>query len=304
LILKEVIPTLNVLPAGQLALVACLLEVSARKPGNIHRFRDFDDAHYVDFLLSASALVEPMNEARERGVGWAVLAAVEATRAVVATNTNLGMILLFAPLAAVAEQHDLRTGVHRILRDLTVDDARLVYRAIRLARPGRLGRAASQDVDSEPTVTLLEAMRLAADRDLVARQYASDFTEVFDEALPCIKASLTLGQSWETAIIAAHLNLMAKHPDTLIARKLGPREAEEAARRAAAVLADGWPELEVGREQFAALDAWLRAANHHARNPGTTADLVAAALFAALRDGTIALPKPSGPGSWSFASNP
>ena len=29
------------LSPGQLAQIACLLEVTARKPGNIHRYRDF-----------------------------------------------------------------------------------------------------------------------------------------------------------------------------------------------------------------------------------------------------------------------
>jgi triphosphoribosyl-dephospho-CoA synthase len=275
---------------GQLAQLACLLEVTARKPGNVHRFRDFEDCGYLDFALSASAIAGPLDRAREAGVGAAVLGAVEATRRVVAGNTNLGMILLFAPLAAVPEGEGLGPGVAAVLEGLTVEDARLAYRAIRLANPGGLGTAAEQDVAAEPTVPLREAMRLAADRDLVARQYADGFAGILGLGVPALRASLAAGRPLEGAIIAAHLTLMARWPDTLIARKRGPAVAQEAARRAAEVLDAG-----MTAEGLDDLDAWLRA-DGHARNPGATADLVAAALFAALRDGTI--PLPLGPSSF------
>lgn len=271
------------LSPGHLAQVACLLEATARKPGNVHRFRDFDDTHYLDFLLSASAIAGPLDRARSEGVGVAILAAVEATRSVVATNTNLGMILLLAPLAAVPEGAPLREGVAEVLAGLTVRDASLAYRAIRLAQPGGLGEADDQDVAAEPTVTLLEAMRLAADRDAVARQYANGYAEVFDIAFPVLRG--WAGRSTQTAIVAAYLTLMAEVPDTLIARKRGMAVAREASARASGALMAHWPKL----DRLADFDAWLRA-DGHARNPGATADLVTAALFAALRDGTIALP--------------
>jgi triphosphoribosyl-dephospho-CoA synthase len=276
---------------GELARIACLLEVTARKPGNVHRHADFDDAHYLDFLLSASAIGRGIGLARTEGIGPAIEAAVEDTLRVVATNTNLGMILLLAPLAAVADDFEPRSGVAGILDVLTIDDARCVYRAIRRMNPGGLGRADDQDIDSEPTVTLLGAMRLAADRDLIARQYATAFADVFDLALPALRSSLAAGHPLESSIIASHLQLMASCPDTLIARKLGPSLAEESARRAASVLASGWPDAPDSASQLTKFDAWLRA-DGHARNPGATADLVAATLFLALRDGTIKLPLP------------
>jgi triphosphoribosyl-dephospho-CoA synthase len=144
-------------------------------------------------------------------------------------------------------------------------------------------------VAGEPTVTLLEAMRLAADRDAVARQYANGYADVFDRGLPVLSAHLDAGEVLETAIIAAHLALMAEFPDTLIARKGGVAAAREAAGRARDVLDVGWPGSAAGRSALVDLDRWLRA-DGHARNPGATADLVAAVLFAALRDGLIRLP--------------
>lgn len=278
---------------GRLAEIACLMEATARKPGNVHRSADFaGDAHYLDFLLSAGAIVGPLDGAARMGVGPAVLAAVEATREVVSTNTNLGMILLLAPLASVPDGVPLREGVAAVLAGTTRDDARSVYRAIRLARPGGLGDAPEQDLSDEPTGTLVEVMRLAAGRDLIARQYATDYVDLFEVTLPALADAIGAGRGLEPAIIHAHLMTLAARPDTLIARKRGPAVAAEASLRAAEALASGDP---------APLDAWLRA-DGHARNPGATADLVAAALFAALRDGTIGLPRP--PGDWAPLGSP
>ncbi len=285
-----------IISTGLCAKTACLWEVEARKPGNVHRGRDFAGLTYLDFVLSADAVAPILERAAELGAGKTVLAGIEATRRHVASNTNLGMLLLLAPLAAAAADPDLRTGVAEVLRKLTVEDARLVYQAIRLARPGGLGQAAAQDVHEEPTWPLREVMALAADRDLVARQYADDFREVFDEGVPALARGLNDYGALEDAIIGTHLHFMADHPDSLIARKRGPAEAVEASRRARAVFEAGWPGTADGHAACAALDAWLRAEGN-ARNPGTSADLVTASLFAALRQGIITLPSP-----WPWSS--
>src|SRR5262249_39675435 len=277
-------------PVGPCAQAACLFEVTARKPGNVHRFLDFDDATLMDCLLSAAAVGPVLEGARERRVGETVLAAVRATGRVTSGNTNLGIILLLAPLAAVPPGEDLRTGVEAVLSRLDREDARLVYQAIREAAPGGLGRAPEQDIKDEPTMTPPEGMALAADRDLVARQYATDFREVFDDGVTALRAALEQWASLETAIIACHLYLMASHPDTLIARKRGRAEAEESAARAQRVVNLGWPQSPQGRAALDELDACLRAEGHR-RNPGTTADLVAACLFVALREGIMTLPQ-------------
>jgi triphosphoribosyl-dephospho-CoA synthase len=272
---------------GQSALLACLLEATARKPGNVHRFRDFDDLTYTDFLLSAVAVAPVLDRAAGRRVGATVLEGVRSTRRVVRTNTNLGMLLLLAPLAAVPPGPDFRPGVLTILDQLDREDSRLVYEAIRLANPGGLGRAAEQDVADEPTLPLRQIMALAADRDLVARQYADGFQTVFDEGVPALLRGWEQTGYLEQAIILCHLHLLAGHPDSLIARKCGPAVAGEASRRARVVLERGWPGC--GDEPLDEFDAWLTADGHR-RNPGTTADLVAACLFVALCEDRIAWP--------------
>ena len=205
-----------IIAPGMIAQVACLLEATARKPGNVHRFLDFDDSSYLDFALSAAAIVEPLNRASTQEVGTTILQAVEATRRVVGTNTNLGMILLLAPLATVPAGQPLRAGLASVLDRTTVADSIDVYKAIRLANPGGLGQSEQgQDVGDEPTVTLVDAMRLASDRDLVARQYASGYADVFDRFVPALERGLTRwGESLETAMVAAFLETLVDRPDT------------------------------------------------------------------------------------------
>jgi triphosphoribosyl-dephospho-CoA synthase len=277
------------LPVGLCAQLACLWETTAPCPGNAHRFRDFDDTTYVDFLMSAAAVAPVLEDAARRGVGPTVLEGVRATRRVVAANTNLGVLLFLAPLAAVLPGDDLRPGLARVLDALDVADARAVYEAIRLAAPAGLGRVPEEDVAGEPTRPLRQVMALAADRDLVARQYANGFKAVLDDGVPELGRALKESASLEETVVRLHLHLLASYPDSLIARKRGPAEAAEASRQAGEVLRLGGPGSPAGLAALAALDAWLRGAGR-GRNPGTTADLVTACLFVALREGTIQVP--------------
>lgn len=120
---------------------ACVLEASAAKPGNVHPRASFPDLTFEDFVRSAEAASPVLARAAELGVGRAIFQAIEATRAVVSSNTNLGIVLLIAPLSAVPLDQSLRDGIGNVLERLTRDDAVWVYRAIRLAQPGaRLNR--------------------------------------------------------------------------------------------------------------------------------------------------------------------
>lgn len=270
------------LALGACATLACLWEATAPKPGNVYRGADFEDLTYADFLTSAALIGPIIDGIQTRGVGATILSGVAATRAAVSTNVNLGMLLLIAPLAAVPLDQPL-SNIATILDALTLDDTRCVYAAIRLAQPGGLGQVDEADVnsDSAPTITLREAMALAADRDLVARQYMNNFAEVFWTAdrIALHAGGLPLSD----AIVRAYLELLTQHPDSLIARKCGRPAADYVSKGAAAVL----DSLCHGPEVFAALladfDFHLRADDHR-RNPGTSADLIAAALFVLLRD--------------------
>ncbi|HVA44846.1 MAG TPA: triphosphoribosyl-dephospho-CoA synthase [Pirellulales bacterium] len=274
---------------GQLAALACLWEVSASKPGNVHRAADFDDLTFVDFATSAVAIIPALDAAAAGArLGETVLRAVRATREAVATNTNLGTVLLMSPLAMAAGE-PLREGVSRVLRSLDKEDVRLVYEAIRLAGPGGMDRVEEADIQGEPPDDLLHAMRLAADRDLVARQYVNGFAEIFDVALPALAEGQGCGWPLGHAIVHAQMRLMSEYPDSLVARKCGAAVARQSAAMAGAVIAAGLPGDVAYENALADFDFWLRSDGHR-RNPGTTADLLAASLFAALVSGAIALP--------------
>ncbi len=274
---------------GLYAQMACIWEVMACKVGNVHRQADFADLGLLDFLLSAAAVAPILDTAHLRPVGDTVLHSVRATRLVAASNTNLGIILLLAPLASVPLAQDLPTGLVRVLDRLTLADTHAVFQAIRLAQPAALGQVAEQDVKDEPTLPLRQVMALAADRDLVARQFANAFQEVMAEGLPMLRQTWQEGRSLENIIITTHLHFLANHLDSLIVRKQGIEEGQETRERAREVLALGGLDTPSGLVALKEFDAWLRAAGHR-RNPGTTADLVAASLFVALRQGILPLP--------------
>lgn len=260
-----------------------MLEVAAPKPGNVSRYHDFGDTRFEDFLLSAVAIGAALGAAGETGVGETVLRAVRDTRHWVGVNTNLGIILLLAPLAraAAGDAGPLRSRLARVLATLTVADAQAVYAAIRLADPGGLGRVDAQDVREEPAVTLRDAMALAAERDTIAREYVTDYDVTFGLAVPALRRVRACGLGWPAAALESYLRVLAEVPDTLIARKRGPVAARAVSERARQVLGAG----EAGSPERAraadAFDSELRG-DANRLNPGATADLVAAALFVAL----------------------
>jgi len=268
------------------AQLACLLEASAPKPGNVSPGRDFTDLTYSDFLASAAAIGEPFRRCRDCRVGETILRAIDATARWVGTNSNLGIVLLFAPLAkaATTAASDLHSDLARVLNETTVEDARDVYRAIRAAAPGGLGEAEEQDVSREPTVTLLEAMTMAAEQDGIAREYASAYEVTTTVGVPALRQSRADGLSWDDAIVELFLTLLASTPDTHIARRGGRELAEKVSRQARHVRSQGGVRSAEGRAAIDTFDCDLRDPAHTA-NPGTTADLTAACIFVLLLEG-------------------
>jgi len=275
----------------QAAQIACLIEVSASKPGNVSRLYDFHDMRMEDFLLSAAAIGPAIRQAGQASVGETVLRAIQDTKRLVRANTNLGIVLLMAPLARAAMapgSGTLRQRLSNVLAGLTVEDARLAYHAIRLASPGGLGRVDRGDVSAEPDVTLRQAMSLAADRDSVAREYVTDYAITFQQTVPVLRDCLQTCPSLTDATVQTALTLLTQVPDTLIIRKLGLDAAREVSRQAEEVLRQGGVLTERGRAALAHFDNSLRDATN-SLNPGTTADLVTTALFVLLLENGLSV---------------
>ena len=272
---------------------ACLAELDAPKPGNVHRFAPGHGMSVADFVRSAEASAGAIATPGGR-LGARVREAVTATRAAVGQNTNLGIILLCAPLAAAAEIEGvpLRAAVARVLEGLDATDARDVFAAIVEANPGGLGRVDRHDVHAPVAATLREAMAEAADRDRIARQYSSAFEDVFSLGIPALQAARLrqVFPRWQT--LEVYLTYLAVLPDSHVQRKFDAATAE-ATRHEGALMREAYfdasdPAAMV--KKLLAFDASLKA---RGINPGTSADLTVATLFAkslaALRGDDLAL---------------
>jgi triphosphoribosyl-dephospho-CoA synthase len=284
------------------AQLACLFEASIAKPGNVSPRVSFSDARFEDFATSAVAIGPALRDAAHATVGETIARAAADTRRLVGVNTNLGMILLLAPLAAAAASldagGDLRTALAGVLDSLTVRDAGLAYEAIRAAAPAGMGKVGRHDVnEQEVTVTLREAMDAARARDAIAREYVTDFDLTFTLGARTLLRCWQDGGGFSDAVVTTFLTILAETPDTLIARKNGTAVAEDVSRRAAHVLAAGGPASDVGRLRLAALARELTD-QAHAMNPGTTADLVAASLFVFLTEGGMLADVPALTARW------
>ena len=280
---------------GQHATMACMLEVIAPKPGNVHRGADFEDVTLVDFAASAVAVGPVIDKADVWSLGELVINCVRTTRLVTETNTNLGLILLIAPLAKAAALCNNgwylieRESVREVLDNLSAEDATLVYEAIRIANPGGLGAQDEHDVSEAAPENLIEAMDQAKARDLIARQYCNGYEEFFEQVVPWLIESRQNMETLTDAIIWTHVRTMAEFPDSLIARKCGIEIATQSAAMAAQAIESAPVDEKEYLTHLENLDFWLRA-DHNKRNPGTTADMVGAALFFALASGQISSP--------------
>jgi triphosphoribosyl-dephospho-CoA synthase len=272
---------------ARLVTMACEQEAFAPKPGNVNRKHHFSDSSLNDFLMSASAIGPAFENVSRFRTGRIIWQAVVDTRRVVRSNTNLGMILLLVPLAKACieaqQAGEIRRNLAAILSRLDVEDARFAYAAIRHAHPGGMGRVSEGDISEEPSITLLEAMILAKDRDSIAREYATDFAITFDIGLHALKQALSTRMDFPGAIVQAFLTILSRVPDSLIARKRGIETAREVSVQAANALKLGGVFTLKGKAALSAMDRGLRDPGH-TLNPGTTADLTAAAIFLALAE--------------------
>ena len=259
---------------------ACMAELSAIKPGNVHMFADGHGMVVQDFIKSADASSQVIAKP-DLTVGERVLSAVKATLGAVGCNTNLGIVLLAAPLvqAAYSDCGFSNKTLQDVLNNLSVDDAVKAFEAIAIARPAGLGGAQNHDVQQTPQVTLLEAMKSASDRDLIAQQYANGFQEVFSLGVATYQRYLAKWERPAWAVTATYLAFFAEFEDSHIARKYGKEIAQviqqEAKNNFLSFTSQENPKL-----YQATLLAWDADLKKRGINPGTSADLTVATILA------------------------
>lgn len=279
-------------------LWACCLDVEVRKPGNVSFASPGHRMEAEQFLMSARAAAGPLF-APGLPVGERIELAVAATRAAVGCNTNLGIVLLCAPLAAALETlppetpAGLRAAGTAVLARLDVNDARAAYRAIAQANPGGLGRAAAEDVAAAPSVDLRSAMRLASERDSIARQYANGYADIFDAGLG--ELGRVRSERLAAAVQAVYLAFLAGWPDSHIVRKHGIAVAQTVTQ--AARDWRGRLQADPGAGESAGFAAWDEGMKDKGINPGTSADLTVCTFFAAALSSPGVVGRPA-VGSW------
>lgn len=265
---------------AEAAQMACLLEASCEKPGSVTPSKQFDDLGYTDFLLSSVILGQTLRQTAHKSVGEIILTSVKGCKKEIPSNANLGIILLIAPLAnAFYKRGELDSkNVQPTLRTLTIADADKTFAAIELADPGGLGKAPAHDVHKKATVTLLRAMKLAADRDWIAYEYAHNFDITFTFGVPELIKNIQSTGDFRDAVIQTYLKLLYLYPDSHIARRASNDTALKISEKAGIVLQKGGVTSVAGRRAITVLDKHLRSRSN-LFNPGTTSDLIAATLF-------------------------
>ncbi|MBL1319857.1 MAG: triphosphoribosyl-dephospho-CoA synthase [Methylophaga sp.] len=260
---------------------ACQQEVSAPKPGNVNSFSGNHEMEIEDFIKSAHAIA-PVMAKKELSVGNLILQSIRATRDVVNCNTNLGIVLLFAPLCKAMHQcrtfEQLHHALEQVLEELTIDDADKCYQAIRLAEAGGMGEVEEHDIQSSPTITLKQAMELAEKRDTIARQYINNYDAIWCIGLPNLTKAINCGETVEWATTFAYLITLSMIPDTLISRKKGRAVSEKVSTSAHSLIKKIKENNNLSDSKVEVI-TWDNKLKKAKLNPGTTADLTAATLL-------------------------
>jgi triphosphoribosyl-dephospho-CoA synthase len=289
--------------------LAILLEATADKPGNVNLVVGFEGTRVEHFLASAVAAAPSFEEAarrgiavkdgklplREVGMGQSIkncVAEIEAWQT--GGNTLLGTVILFIPIAVAAgmtplqgdafDLAKLRKNIKLAVETTTAEDAVNLYDAIGIAKPSGLNGAPDLDVNAADSkkrlirenVSLFEVFKIAAGYDDVCYEWVNNYPIIFDMAYPHLKDQLRT-KSLNTAIVRTFLKVLAERPDTFISRKIGKTKARQVSADAGGVLQLGGVETPKGRASIVAFDKKLRDSGND-YNPGTTADITAAAL--------------------------
>jgi triphosphoribosyl-dephospho-CoA synthase len=288
--------------------LAILLETSVNKPGNVNRMNGFEGTRYEHFLASAVAVTSSFELAAQRGIstsqGGISVSAVEVGQIIKESvmninawqhggNTLLGTVILLSPIAVAAgmvstvEQdfmQAMRKKVKAVVEATTPRDAVNLYEAIKIAKPGGLGASSQLDVNDPNSadrilkegISLYQVFKIASEYDLISSEWVNDYHITFDTAYPSLTQQLS-SDKLDAAVIHTFLKVLAENPDTLIARKTSAEKARGISIEAREILELGGLETVKGKESLNKFDLRLRSSSN-LLNPGTTADIIAAAL--------------------------
>lgn len=262
-------------------LSSFLTELSALKPGNVSLYADGHDMQATDFSKSAE-LTTPILCDSSLSIGERILESVKITISNIGCNTNLGMLLLFAPLIRAAECNpsSLPENLRKVLQELNNRDTHCIFEAIRCANPGGLGASQRYDVNKkiQASTTIQKAMQEASQKDLIAKQYATNFIDIFSLGLPQIEKYFARWNNIEWATVACYMAFMSQYPDSHISRKFGNSIAEQIKINALPI-AKTLQKKDNPTDAIKMLMAFDFSLKNIGVNPGSNADLTAASIL-------------------------
>lgn len=261
---------------------ACMDELQALKPGNVHIFADGHGMTIHDFIKSADVTADIITNPN-LSLGERVFYAVDATQQAVAQNTNLGVLLLCAPLVEAAYRlkpsQTFEQSLHDTLNQTTVSDAQWVSKAIVLANPAGLGKVKQGDVHDAVALNLLELMQLAQFKDRIAWNYANAYSDIMWFGINRYRDAMLKWEKPAWAATALYLGLLSGQADTHIVRKFGEATAKTVMQEASDLELLYWQTSNPKLMQKPLLN-WDVSLKQRGINPGTSADFVVATLLA------------------------
>jgi triphosphoribosyl-dephospho-CoA synthase len=274
---------------AQCGLLAMLLELSSSpKAGNVDRCHDHDDTRFQHFVASAVSSYPAFRKAAsgEGSIGSLLLEAVRAWEGwQICGNTHFGSLVLLIPLAKSAGRNGpLERELCKLLNNTTVDDAVDFYSAFLLtgARVADVDELSLKDASSVDELkrrghSLLDLMKLSQNHDLIAREWSSCFQRSFELSL--IIRDKVSSYGINDGVVIAYFEALSKEPDSLVQAKFGLKKAIEVSQLAKSVLREDPGQTLLNARELDSLFI------QEGINPGSTADLISAALFIALLNG-------------------
>ncbi len=277
---RELLPRPSHLTPGWCAAIASILEATARKPGNVSPRKSFEDLSYSELRNTAIAIAPVLDKGATTPLGKTIRDAVTQSQSTTRSNANLGIIIAIVPLVVGSTSPNVPLSPNdadTAIDECDAQDARDIYAALNQASTQSLGRRNKYDIQNAPPQSIREAMRYAATtepQDSIAALWGFGYQSLWDNAVSDLQNYETRAATWEQSIVNTALAQLARTPDSLITRRHGRQESLRVSSEAAALLAI--PE----QDRFTAIEAFDWRLRHPCRiNPGTTADLVAAALY-------------------------
>ena len=272
--------------------IACCLEVSSFKPGNVHRNKDYDDIKYHHFLNSGVAFGDIIYKASKdpRNIGQYIKLAVIESKKWSPSNANLGIIMLHTPIATTTGQMEefnintLKKEIKNTVKNTTTDDAIAVYDAIEIAMPNINPPKEGPDAQKndakqelrEKNLTLYDVFKISSSWDSISYEWTKGFNISF-EGYNLLNKYYKQYNNINLATTKTFLNILSNHPDTLIARKKDENTSKMVSDKAKEVLNN------FNEESLLKFDKFLSNEGNKL-NPGTTADLIASSLMIFLLD--------------------